>query len=528
MKKLKQLIRCIRKVKKNTGEGVIKSTSKIIYAKICGISINDYVKYKYYCLNKNKLKMIGENEKKKKEYIKKINKESSLSEKQILNDAKKYDLKLWQYYKYKVWDLTEKDKESLKETIKKSIEKRNLNKKWYINIISEKTNCSKEEAEERLKIAKEKNYNELKFIVSGKYSLSSKELKNIEQYKKIRSKRIPLANKIIHEQEDKDRRRIMEEMNWNEAKLNLEILKSRINCGSNFHEFDVYNLYKMNPQKQKEFITTEVWRKLYLRSTDYADTWKYFKKKILFNNKFKKWIKRKWYSVETLNYNEYKKLINGEKEFIFKPLDTACGVGIRKYKVSKYEIINYITYKKIKHYKKGIVEQIIIQHKDMAKFNSETVNTIRIHTYYKDGKVDIINATVRFGASRGSFIDNWSAGGVIAPVDVKTGKIIGDGSTKFGELVEKHPISNVKFKGFQVPSWDKVLKMVEEAAKVVKTVSYVGWDAVINEDGSVQLIEGNHDGDATLQQYYWAIAKGKGIRDTIDKYIWFDEDEKTV
>lgn len=528
--KIKEIKRNLRKIRKDTHWSKLKTIKEVLKAKSYGISLDKYIENKAYKLDNKGLKKLGKlikNNNKRKENIQK---ETGWTKEEInkkVKEAKKLGISLYRYNYYRCFELTEEEQKDLVKTLEERDLKCEKDKMWHANAIKEKTGVSIEEALEKLKIAKEKGYTNFSFILSGKYDLSLKDLENIPNYKPKIYKPTK-TNKKIKNQIIEDREKVKKEMNWNDGKLKLDFLKAKINTGCTEHEYFIYELYKKDPKEQKEYITTEVWRKLYARYCDYADTWKYFKQKPLFNKKFKKYVKRDWLVVEDMNFDDFSKFTKNKDMLIYKPLDIACGIGIKKYPIKKGKLQNILLYRKLKKYKTGIIEEIIKQHKDMAKLNPSTINTIRVQTIVKNNKVNFLNATVRMGASSKSEIDNFSSGGIMANVDLKTGKIKGYASSKFGGTIKEHPETHIKFKDFQIPCWDKVLKTVEETAKVVKTMPYIGWDVVINEDSSIQLIEGNHDADATFHQYCPAIIENKGIRNTIDKYIWFDDESKTV
>ncbi|MDO4369288.1 MAG: sugar-transfer associated ATP-grasp domain-containing protein [bacterium] len=522
--------RSLGKIKRATDWSNLKVIYKVSMARLYGVSLDKYLKNKAYMLDNKALKKLGMIINNNRKIIANIEKETGWSKKKInaeVKEAKERGISLYRYNFYRCFELNEKEQKDLVETLEKRDIKREKHKLWYANAIKEKTGVTKEEALEKLDIAKEKGYNYYQFIVSGKYGLSVNELKRLPRRKSVKIISTDTDRKI-KEQVRLDEERVKREMNWNEGEIKLDILKAQVNSGCNVHEYYIYNFYKMPFDEQKKYITSEIWRKLYIRYCDYADTWKYFKQKPLFNEKFKKYVKRDWLSVGDMNFNDFSKFIKNKNMLIYKPLDTACGIGIKKYNITKNKLQNRSLYFKLKHYKDGVIEEIIKQHKDMAKLNPSTINTVRVQTIVTNNKVNFLNATVRMGASSKSTTDNFSSGGIMANVDLKTGKIMGNASSKFGGIIKEHPESHVKFNGFQIPCWDKILKTVEEAAQVVKTMPYIGWDVVINEDSSIQLIEGNHDADATFHQYCPAVTEGKGIRDTIDKYIWFDDESKTV
>ena len=87
-------------------------------------------------------------------------------------------------------------------------------------------------------------------------------------------------------------------------------------------------------------------------------------------------------------------------------------------------------------------------------------------------------------------MDNFNAGGMVAPIDIKTGKIIYPAVNKKNLVFDIHPETNTPIQGFQIPEWELVKSLVLEAAKVVPQVGLVGWDVAISDHGPL-LIEGN-------------------------------------
>jgi hypothetical protein len=55
---------------------------------------------------------------------------------------------------------------------------------------------------------------------------------------------------------------------------------------------------------------------------------------------------------------------------------------------------------------------------------------------------------------------------------------------------EKHPDSGFVIADFQLPMMDEVRAFIDQVARVVPQVQYVGWDVVVSPTGPV-LVEGN-------------------------------------
>lgn len=437
-----------------------------------------------------------------------------------LSFAQKHHISLENFQKYECWLFTETEMLDLAAALRMLREKTRANKVWYRKAICEKTNCTIDEAKRKLSAAYKRGYTSLRFIKSGNYRLTPEEIMKLPRYIHPEHED-SVADIRIRESKQHYIDTIMKEMDWSYPMVMTHHLKSYVNCGCSFHEYFVFKLYKKSFEEQRKFITTELWVKLYLRYCDYADTWKYFKSKALFNHKFNKYISREWCMSDNISFDKFNDYIENKSVIMFKPLDAQCGIGIQKYAVNESAEANQKIYEEISSIRSGVLEDIIKQHDDINKLTPDSINTIRVQTLLVDGKPEVLNACIRMGRDSSQFTDNFAAGGLVASIDLSTGTIFTDAVTKFGEVYETHPTTGTKFKGYQLPCWDKIIQLCKEAALEVPTMPYIGWDVVVNADDSIQFIEGNHDAGAVMHQYPLAVTEGIGIRDTIDKYIWF-------
>lgn len=257
--------------------------------------------------------------------------------------------------------------------------------------------------------------------------------------------------------------------------------------GYYFHDYFDYELYNRTVEDAKTFLSRRYCLKVYKLCNDKKYI-KYLRNKQLFNKKFSKYVNRSFLKAEAISFDEFKEFIKKHPKFFAKPLKGTGGYGsgiidskgqdLREL-YNKCQEANYI------------IEGIVKQHKDLAKFNASTVNTIRIYSLLcADGKVRPLMGIFRAGRA-GNDVDNFHCGGMAAAVDMKTGKISSNALNRDHLFFERHPDSNVKFKGFQIPCWDKVMKAVEDAGLSIPEVRHIGWDIAITDKGEVELIEGN-------------------------------------
>lgn len=88
-----------------------------------------------------------------------------------------------------------------------------------------------------------------------------------------------------------------------------------------------------------------------------------------------------------------------------------------------------------------------------------------------------------FSAQGKTFIDNYSSGGLVVSLDLKTGRSIDLAEDMYRNRYnryDKHPATGVALKGFQIPLWDKVIDLVKRAA-IHYELNYVAWDIAVRE-----------------------------------------------
>jgi hypothetical protein len=140
-----------------------------------------------------------------------------------------------------------------------------------------------------------------------------------------------------------------------------------------------------------------------------------------------------------------------------------------------------------------IFQETVIQHDEINKIYSKSINTIRVHTLYnkKTNEVEIISALMRFGHG-GSVVDNGSSGGFFIPVNIDKWELEGYGRTYLksgGNTFFVHPDTNQKLDGFRIPFSNEIKELVIKGAKLFPN-EFIGWDIAITENGPL-AIEGN-------------------------------------
>lgn len=252
--------------------------------------------------------------------------------------------------------------------------------------------------------------------------------------------------------------------------------------GTGYYDYQEFEFYNLNKLERKTYLT-RVKNNAIVKKFNNKEYFKCFDDKYEFNKIFNKYLKREWLVLNN-NYDEFVTFCSNKKEIIVKPLDGCGGQGVELIKINQKTLKN--TYNKLIKNNQILIEEKIIQNKELSKLNKSSVNTLRIVTYFDGKKTHILNNVIKIG--NGGVTDNFSSGSMYTFVEA--GKIIVPAIDNKDNIFEKHPISKEKIVGFKIPNYNKAIKLVKECSKVCKEIRYVGWDVAILED-DVCLIEGN-------------------------------------
>lgn len=153
-------------------------------------------------------------------------------------------------------------------------------------------------------------------------------------------------------------------------------------------------------------------------------------------------------------------------------------------------------YEIISHLPNHIVTEYVRQHNDLARIWGDSECTLRV-IMVKDPKEDAcaesewscIVSYARFGSTLSGGASNLSSGGIGIGFDFETGKFndfcirykkfCADGNT----TLYQHPDTKVTWKGEGLPNWEYVKEMLKRICNHVSSLSYLGFDVIITNDG---------------------------------------------
>ena len=231
-----------------------------------------------------------------------------------------------------------------------------------------------------------------------------------------------------------------------------------------------------------------------------------------FNNYFKNYISRDWIYCKTASEKQIEEFLNRNNGVIVKPVDSTKGQGIyilgTEEKMRGDVAVSFMG-------TNIILEELLIQHPQMC-FANRAVNTLRITTVLDSkGISHVMKTSFRCGIGD-AVIDNYSAGGVLYPINNNYCRIEGPGKNRVSEdLIFVHPGTDVFMPGREIPYLKEAFQLVKNAACEIPQVRFVGWDIAILENGP-ELIEGNTRPGENLIE---ALGSEKGLYRKILSYL---------
>ena len=299
------------------------------------------------------------------------------------------------------------------------------------------------------------------------------------------------------------------------------ILKDIIKCGSKYMagyvDYKVFKMYNLNDEQRATYITRGINNKDVTYLND-KETMNKNGNKLYFNKHHGKYLKRDWICLEECEFNDFKNFTKKHNSFIVKPIDESCGKGVEKIQVNDSTNIQEL-YNKLKENKQILVEECIVQHKEMSLLNPTSVNTVRIVTLKKeDGSISILFIGLRIG-NKGKSVDNFNNGGLFTVVD-NDGIVRKPAVDKKGNVYKAHPVTNTEIIGFKIPNFDKAIQIAKDCAKDIDGLRYIGFDVSITENDAL-LVEANpFPGHDLFQSEAHLNSDLKGLKPKFDKEIY--------
>lgn len=161
-----------------------------------------------------------------------------------------------------------------------------------------------------------------------------------------------------------------------------------------------------------------------------------------------------------------------------------------------------------------VIQSLIHQHPSLAAVHKESVNTIRMITFYHKGEVNVLSSILRFGIGD-SRVDNASSGGWFCGID-ECGKLKKWAYNLMGNRYEQHP-DGLVFEGHEIIGFTQCIYEAKKlASRISRTCKLASWDFSVGDDGEPILIEVNMSyGELDFHQ----MTNGPLFKDFTDEVI---------
>lgn len=294
----------------------------------------------------------------------------------------------------------------------------------------------------------------------------------------------------------------------------IDMIISVFRYNISFKDYFCFRFYQEGQDHRKEWAGTGFMYEYQLRMNP-REAREVLENKILFLRTFNDLISRRYLPVS----NEQSDVItlsvllgNPSGLLVLKNSRGQVGAQVEVVKCYDYTPTQLLDY--MKKMKYDLIEEYVIQHPDLNALSPSGLNTVRIITQLHNNQVVVLGARLRVSVN--SAVDNLAAGNLAAPVNPETGIVIGKGvfSDIRKDPVSRHPVTEKQIEGFIIPYWDKVIKLVDDAARRLPDNRSVGWDIAVTPQGP-ELIEGNHNWCKLL----WQLPVNMGLKHELLKFL---------
>ncbi len=260
-------------------------------------------------------------------------------------------------------------------------------------------------------------------------------------------------------------------------------------------EYMIFGFYGLTLSQQQAFLT-DVEATLLMRPYN-SESEAILKDKVCFLRTFSQFIGRDWLYLPEASEAEFAAFAKKHPVMALKPPTSSWGIGFRKLDMSEVSDLRAA----FTQLREGgyLAEEFLTSCPELAKYHPASLNTLRVITFVSGERFEVFGAGLRVG-NGGRNVDNAHGGGIFCEVDAKTGVIITDGLDECGNEYVRHPVTGQSFRGQVIPRWDDIVELCRKASCAQPCLHVVGWDVAVLADGSLELIEGNHNPGMNIVQ----------------------------
>jgi hypothetical protein len=226
-------------------------------------------------------------------------------------------------------------------------------------------------------------------------------------------------------------------------------------------------------------------------------------------------------------------LVSEADEYIVKPEDSGGGRDIfllesrggdlvrrRGQSIEPFDLASYLGSLRNGGIPRAtLIERRLRQAPFWERLFPDSANTIRVLTLWTPGELApfVAHAVQRIGTADTVPTDNWSGGGISAPVALDTGRL---GAGRMHPLKGKrpqhrfthHPDTGAQIEGAAIPGWETIVATVLRVASTMPFNPTTGWDVLVDRDGQPVVLEANANSDIDLHQVHGGLLADPRVR----------------
>ena len=314
--------------------------------------------------------------------------------------------------------------------------------------------------------------------------------------KKIKSIQFDKMNRIIDI--------ISKENNKSKLYIRIDLFKNFLKRGIGYTDYFRGNYINLTEEEKDTFVTAKSFYRVVhsLNNYDYIGI---FHNKLVFDEFFRKYLKRDFINIKKATKREYTNFLKKHNVFFAKDPLGEGGHGVKKIKLDEVQDTAMLYNELIKN-KQFLLEEEIIQSEELNEINPNVVNSFRVITLVNNGQSFVLANALRVNQDNSNVIGctndlyfSFAEDGTI------NSNVIDD----FGNIYEKHPLTEKKFSEVRVPDVKEAFEICKKAALEIPEVRYIGWDVAFSNKGPV-IVEGNEYPGYGIIQFYKLTNKRTG------------------
>ena len=257
--------------------------------------------------------------------------------------------------------------------------------------------------------------------------------------------------------------------------------------GIGYQEYRGYH-FEGKPAAQRATFMTMNHNTALIRELNDPEDSRIFEDKTEFLRLFRNYVKRDWCDLHEVDVAGFERFLEAHSVVFAKPSGSFGGQGIERIESASVADAAEL-HARLAGGGVCLIEEAITQHPAMATLSPNAIATLRMCTVLVDGEPRHIYTIVRMGVGD-SAVDNATSGGIYTWVDPDGTLRYPAFSDKTGFTYTEHPTTGLAFDGYRIPYYAEAMEFVKQAALVMPSVGYVGWDVAITSDGPI-MVEGN-------------------------------------